>query len=97
MPTWCAMLRIDLEWKIVEHELDSDSLFRVRNFRKALGSSQGEFLDPVGQALHVVDMLSRCPRAELGEFGMSATVSGKLNAFQLQNRLLVSPCITHWE
>lgn len=32
-----AVLRIDLEWKIVEHELDSDSLFRVRNFRKALG------------------------------------------------------------
>lgn len=27
-------MRIDLEWKIVEHELDEESLCRLRNFRK---------------------------------------------------------------
>lgn len=34
---------IDLEWKIVEHELDEESLCRLRNFRKAVADAGLDF------------------------------------------------------
>jgi hypothetical protein len=49
-PTLSALLgaapRIDLEWKIVEHELDEESLCRLRNFRKVGDIQTRQHLKP---------------------------------------------------
>ena len=39
-----AAPRIDLEWKIVEHELDEESLCRLRNFRKVGTFKFGKYI-----------------------------------------------------